>query len=84
MTLTQQHASLAASSCPVVFDNLTRQLYATDASHYQIEPVAVAFPRNASEASAVVQAAVQAGVSVTPRGAGTGLVGGGDWRRFGH
>ena len=76
MTLTQQHASLAASSCPVVFDNLTRQLYATDASHYQIEPVAVAYPRNASEASAVVQAAVQAGVSVTPRGAGTGLVGG--------
>ena len=36
MTPTQQHATLAATNCPVAFDNLTRQLYATDASHYQI------------------------------------------------
>ena len=76
MTPTQQHATLAASNCEVAFDNLTRQLYATDASHYQIEPMAVAFPRDAKQASAVIQAAAQAGVSVIPRGAGTGLVGG--------
>ncbi len=76
MTPTQQHATLSAANCEVHFDNLTRQLYATDASHYQIEPMAVAFPRHAKEASAVIQAAAQAGVPVTPRGAGTGLVGG--------
>ena len=51
MTPTQQHATLAAANCEVAFDNLTRQLYATDASHYQIEPIAVAFPRDARQAS---------------------------------
>ncbi|MEI2724534.1 MAG: FAD-linked oxidase C-terminal domain-containing protein [Verrucomicrobiota bacterium] len=76
MTPTQQHATLAATNCPVAFDNLTRQLYATDASHYQIEPLAVAFPRDAKQAAAIIQAAAQAGVAVIPRGAGTGLVGG--------
>lgn len=76
MTPTQQHATLSAANCEIAFDNLTRQLYATDASHYQIEPMAVAFPRHAKQASAVIQAAAQAGVSVIPRGAGTGLVGG--------
>src|SRR5262245_53259848 len=76
MTPAQQHATLAAANCQVAFDNLTRQLYATDASHYQIEPLAVAFPRDARQASAIVQAAVQAGVSIIPRGAGTGLTGG--------
>lgn len=76
MTPTQQHATLAAANCEVAFDNLTRQLYATDASHYQIEPLAVAFPRDAKQASAIIQAAAQAGSSVIPRGAGTGLVGG--------
>jgi FAD/FMN-containing dehydrogenase/Fe-S oxidoreductase len=60
----------------VAFDNLTRQLYATDASLYQIEPVAVAFPRNIRQASSVIRAAAQAGVPVIPRGAGTGLAGG--------
>lgn len=76
MTPTQQHAMLSATSCEVAFDNQTRQLYATDASHYQIEPMAVAFPRDSKQASQIIQAAVQAGVSVIPRGAGTGLVGG--------
>ena len=45
----------------------------------EIEPrqsLAVAFPRGAHQAQAVVQAAVEAGVPVIPRGAGTGLVGG--------
>ena len=76
MTSAQQRAALAAANCEVAFDNLTRQLYATDASIYQVEPVAVAFPRDARQASALVQAALQAGVAVIPRGAGTGLVGG--------
>jgi sorbitol-specific phosphotransferase system component IIC len=53
MTPAQQHATLAAANCPIAFDNLTRQLYATDASHYQIEPVAVAFPRATSNGAFV-------------------------------
>jgi len=76
MTPNQQLATLNAAVCELAFDNLTRQLYATDASVYQIEPLAVAFPSNAREASAIVQAAAQAGVSVIPRGAGTSLSGG--------
>jgi FAD/FMN-containing dehydrogenase/Fe-S oxidoreductase len=76
MTPTQQLAALHAANCDVAFDNLTRQLYATDASIYQIEPLAVAFPKNAGEAGAIIQAAAEAGTTVIPRGAGTGLSGG--------
>ena len=57
------------------FDNLTRQLYATDASIYQIEPLGVAFPTSAQDASAVIKVAADENVPVTPRGAGTSLVG---------
>src|SRR5881296_2131186 len=74
MTETQAKR-IAAAGCDVRFDNLTRQLYATDASIYQIEPVGAAFPRRATEASAVIRAAADENVSVTPRGAGTSLVG---------
>ncbi|HEX5399243.1 MAG TPA: FAD-linked oxidase C-terminal domain-containing protein [Verrucomicrobiae bacterium] len=76
MTPNQQVATLNTAVCEIAFDNLTRQAYATDASIYQIEPLAVAFPSNAHEAGSVIQAAAQAGVSVIPRGAGTGLAGG--------
>lgn len=69
-------ADLARSGCEVAFDDLTRQLHATDASLHQIVPAAVAFPRSAAEAAAVIRAAVEAGLPLTPRGAGTGLVGG--------
>src|SRR5450755_784982 len=67
--------TIAATACDVRFDGLTRNLYATDASIYQIKPDGVAFPRNAKEASAVIRAAADTSVSVTPRGAGTSLVG---------
>src|SRR5512137_2059155 len=76
MLSAQQQATLTGTNCEVAFDNLTRQLYATDASLHQIEPAAVAFPRNAQHASALIQAASLAGISVTARGAGTGLAGG--------
>ena len=69
-------ASLNAANCQVAFDNRTRQLYATDASPYQIIPAAVAFPQDAKQAASVVRAALLGGLPVTPRGAGTGLSGG--------
>src|SRR5881392_2913465 len=70
-----QERKIKQTGCDVRFDNLTRQLYATDASIYQIEPIGVAFPRDAQQASAVIRAAADASVAVTPRGAGTSLVG---------
>lgn len=66
----------AAASCDVRTDDLTRQLYATDASLYEIVPDAVAFPKSAEEAARVVCAAGEAGLPLIPRGAGTGLSGG--------
>ena len=66
---------IRGAGCDVHFDNLTRQLYATDASIYQIEPLGVAFPGSAEEARAIIQAAAEENISVTPRGAGTSLVG---------
>src|SRR2546425_1694835 len=70
-----QEKKIRQTGCDARFDNLTRKLYATDASIYQIEPLGVAFPKNAQQASAVIRAAADAGVSITPRGAGTSLVG---------
>lgn len=76
MLSTQQMSALNSSNCEVAFDNQTLQLYATDASPYQIIPLAVAFPKTGKQAGMVVQSALTAGVSVIPRGAGTGLGGG--------
>src|SRR6201982_727602 len=70
-----QERKIKQTGCDARFDNLTRQLYATDASIYQIEPVGVACPKSAEQARLVICAAADAGVSVTPRGAGTSLVG---------
>src|SRR6266700_6875851 len=68
--------TIKQTGCDVRFDNLTRQLYATDASIYQIEPIGAAFPKSAQQASGVIRAAADAGVPIIPRGAGTSLSGG--------
>ncbi len=70
-----QERKIRQTGCDARFDNLTRQLYATDASIYQIEPIGVVFPKSAEQASLVIRATADAGLSVTPRGAGTSLVG---------
>ena len=59
----------------VRFDKMSRALYATDASIYQIEPVGVVLPRSAEDVVAVVETANRYGVSVLPRGGGTSLGG---------
>lgn len=56
-------------------DDLTRGLYATDASIYQIEPLGACFPRTALEISALMRAATRHNVPVIPRGGGSGLAG---------
>ena len=75
-TVTPLEKKLAETGCEVRFDNLARQMYATDASIYEIQPAGVAFPRSAQDAGKVIRAAVEAGISITPRGAGTSLSGG--------
>src|SRR6185436_13884769 len=70
-----QERKIRQTGCDARFDNLTRQLYSTDASIYQIHPVGAAFPKNAQQASLVIHATADAGLSITPRGAGTSLVG---------
>jgi FAD/FMN-containing dehydrogenase/Fe-S oxidoreductase len=70
-----QERKIRQTGCDVRFDNLTRQLYSTDASIYQIQPVGAAFPKTAEQASLVIHATADAGLSITPRGAGTSLVG---------
>lgn len=59
----------------VLFDAASRGRYATDASIYQIDPVGVVVPRTAEAAATALAIAVDAGVPVLPRGAGTSQCG---------
>lgn len=59
----------------VRFDAMTKMLYSTDASIYQIEPIGVVIPRHADDVAAAVTIAGEHGVPVLPRGGGTALAG---------
>ena len=59
----------------VRFDKMSRVLYSTDASMYQIEPIGVVLPRSEEDVVAVVETANDHGVPVLPRGGGTSLAG---------
>lgn len=59
----------------VRFDRYSRQLYSTDASIYRMTPLGVVLPRDADDVSAIIETCNNAGVSVLPRGGGTGLSG---------
>ena len=59
----------------VLFDAGSRGRYATDASIYQIEPIGVVVPRTEQDAIAAVQIALDEGVPVLARGAGTSQCG---------
>ena len=59
----------------VLFDAASRGRYATDASIYQVTPVGVVVPRNAEAAIVAMQIAIEEGVAVLPRGAGTSQCG---------
>src|SRR3954471_17938148 len=56
-------------------DPYTRHLFAGDASMFAIEPLAVAFPRDADDVAAAIGIAARLGVPVVPRGGGTSLAG---------
>ena len=59
----------------VSFDDVTLGIYATDASIYQIKPVAMFLPRDEEDVLAALRTAAEHKVSVLPRGGGTSLGG---------
>ncbi len=71
------HQALAQSMSAhdVRCDRLTRALYATDASVYQIVPLLVAFPADTADVVAAVKVCAQYGVPITARGGGTSQAG---------
>ena len=65
----------AELSGEVWFDRFTRGRYATDASHYQIEPIGVVAPRTIEEAERAIGIARAEGATVLARGGGTSQAG---------
>src|SRR2546425_10685928 len=59
----------------VMFDAASRGRYSTDASIYQVEPLGVVVPRTEEAARTALAIALEAGVPVLPRGAGTSQCG---------
>ncbi len=59
----------------VRFDDLSRTLYSTDASNYQIEPVGVVIPRTVEDVHKTVETSSKYRVPILPRGGGTSLAG---------
>ncbi len=59
----------------VLFDAFSRGRYATDASHYQIEPIGVVVPKTEADVLAAVEIAREEGLPLLPRGGGTSQCG---------
>src|SRR5438552_10806112 len=67
--------ALAGPGAEVRFDRLSRALYSTDASVYQIVPLGVVLPRSEADVVAVVKACDRFRVPLTARGGGTSQAG---------
>src|ERR1051325_2824732 len=59
----------------VRFDTISRKLYSTDASIYQIEPIGVVVPKTTEALQTAAQIALEMHVPIIPRGGGTSLSG---------
>lgn len=57
-------------------DDVTTAIYSTDASLYEIKPIAVAFPKHSTDVATLAAYASQNRIPLIARGAGTGLAGG--------
>ena len=66
------HNSLSGD---VLFDNLHKTLYATDASVYRKIPLAVAFPKDKKDIKTLIEFATKHKITLIPRTAGTSLAG---------
>jgi FAD/FMN-containing dehydrogenase/Fe-S oxidoreductase len=59
----------------LLFDDLHKTIYSTDASAYRMIPLAVAYPKNNEDIVKLIHFATQNKISLTPRTAGTSLAG---------
>ncbi len=59
----------------LLFDDVSRALYSTDASLFEIEPLGVVAPRDEDDLRALVRYAGENQATLTARGAGAGLAG---------
>ena len=66
------HNSLSGD---VLFDNLQKSIYATDASVYRKIPLAVAFPKDKKDIKTLIEKEIKNSITLIPRTAGTSLAG---------
>lgn len=59
----------------ILFDDISRLIYATDASSYRQVPMAVAYPKSTADIQLLVSFATKNKVNLIPRTAGTSLAG---------
>ena len=59
----------------LLYDELHKILYSTDASAYRIQPIAVAIPQTEEDIVKIIRFAAKNKISITPRTAGTSLAG---------
>ncbi|GIW91012.1 MAG: hypothetical protein KatS3mg109_1444 [Pirellulaceae bacterium] len=64
-----------ALACEVLADPVSLQLYASDASIFQVMPLAVVRPRSSQDVIACMQYASEHGLPIHARGAGSGIAG---------
>ena len=76
MSTSHKLAKLAVSlEGTLLYDELNKILYSTDASAYRIFPVAAAIPKSEEDIVKIIQFATENNISITPRTAGTSLAG---------
>ncbi|MCJ7465530.1 MAG: FAD-binding protein [Maribacter sp.] len=59
----------------ILLDDYSLGMYSTDASIYQIKPIAIILPKNAEDVKAAVAFAYDNNITILPRGGGTSLAG---------
>src|SRR3954469_7713758 len=59
----------------ILSDDWSRKIYSVDASHYSIKPSVIAYPKDEFDLSDICQYGYSKNISMTARGAGTGLLG---------
>ena len=59
----------------VYFDEITREIYSTDASIYRIVPLCVVVPKTVNDVKALVQISNEYSIPILPRGGGSSLSG---------
>lgn len=66
----------AETTAEVHFDEISKDVWASDASIFRVRPLGVAIPRSQDDLIKIVQIATDLAIPIIPRGAGTGISGG--------